>query len=55
MKDWILLLILAIFGIIGYAVMGRIDKSIGRHISDNDEAEREKKTNEPSEEHFTGH
>ena len=49
MKDWILLLILAIFGIIGYAVMGRIDKSIGRHISDNDEAEREKKTNEPSE------
>ena len=49
MKDWILLLVLAIFGIIGYVVMGWIDKSIGRHISDNDEAEQEKKTNEPSE------
>ena len=49
MKDWIILLILAVFGIIGYVVMGWIDKSIDRHIPDNDEEEQEKKTDEPSE------
>ena len=49
MKDWILLLILAIFGIIGHVVMGRIDQSINRHTADRDETEQEKITNEPSE------
>ena len=49
MKDLILLLILAIFGIIGYAVMARIDQSINRHTADRDETEQEKMTNEPSE------
>ena len=34
MKDWILLLVLAIFGIIGHVVMGRIDQSIDRHTAD---------------------
>ena len=49
MKDWIVLLVLAIFGIIGYVVMGRIDQSIDRHTADRDETEQEKITNEPSE------
>ena len=49
MKDWIIPLILAIFGIIGYAVMGRIDKSIERHIPDSAEEDQEEKTDEPSE------
>ena len=49
MKDLILLLILAISGIIGYVVMGRIDQSISHHTAGRDETEQEKMTNEPSE------
>ena len=49
MKDWIILLILAIFGIIGYRLMGRIDRSIDRHTAGSDKPEREKKTNEHAE------
>ncbi len=49
MEDWILLLMLAFFGIIGYVVMDRIDRAIDRYITDDDESEQEKKTDEPSE------
>ena len=49
MTDWIMLLMLAIFGIIGYAVMGWVDRSISRHASDSDKPEWESGTDEPAE------
>ena len=49
MKDWILILLFAIFGIIGYLVMGLVDRSIGRHAPDSDKPDREKEENEHAE------
>ena len=49
MNDWILLLILAVFGIIGYQLMGLVDRSISRHTADRENPDREKKTNEHAE------
>ena len=46
MTDFIMLLMLAIFGIIGYLLMGMIDRSIERHTSKGDKPEQEKRTNE---------
>ena len=33
MTDWIMMLIFAVFGIIGYRLMGLIDRSIDRHTA----------------------
>ena len=49
MTDWIMILMLAVFGIIGYRLMGLIDRSIERHTSDSDQSEREKEPNEHAE------
>lgn len=49
MKDWILLLILAVSGIIGYRLMGLVDRSISRHTDDSGSHAREKETNEYAE------
>ena len=46
MKDWIIRLILAIFGIIGYGLMGLVDRSIDRHTNESSKPDREKETNE---------
>lgn len=46
MTDLILLLILAVFGIIGYRLMGLVDRSIDRHTAGNDKPEQEKETDE---------
>ena len=42
MTDFIMLLILAIFGIIGYRLMGLVDVFINAHAADNEKAEQEK-------------
>ena len=34
MSDWIILLIFAISGIIGYRLMGLVDRAINRHTGD---------------------
>ena len=49
MAEWILLLILAIFGIIGYRLMGLVDSSISRHTVENDKPEQETETDEHTE------
>ena len=49
MTDWVILLILAISGIIGYLLMGLIDRSIGRHTGGSDQHEREKGSNKHAE------
>ena len=36
MTEWMILLMLAIFGIIGYGLMGLVDRSISRHTAEND-------------------
>ncbi|MBR6165144.1 MAG: hypothetical protein IKQ45_04335 [Clostridia bacterium] len=48
MTDWIMILILAMFGIIGYQLMGLIDRFMDRHTAGCDRAEWEKGTNEPA-------
>lgn len=42
MTDFFMLLILAIFGIIGYRLMGLVDVFINAHATDNEKAEQEK-------------
>ena len=47
MKDLIVFLVLALFGIIGYRFMGRIDGFIDRHVAGGGRPDLEKVTNEP--------
>ena len=49
MNDWMILLILAIFGIMGYGLMGLVDSSISRHTGENDKPGQEQVTNEYAE------
>ena len=49
MKDWIILLVFAIFGIIGYQLVGMIDRLLGHDPADSEKQEREKGQNEPAE------
>ena len=42
MNDWILLLILALSGIMGYLVMGLIDRFLNRHTDDSGSPGQEK-------------
>ena len=45
MKDLILILMLVLAGIIGYTVMGMIDRSIDRHANGTDRPVQEKRAN----------
>ena len=49
MTEWMILLMLAIFGIIGYGLMGLVDRSISRHTGENDKPKQETETNEYAE------
>ena len=49
MTDWILLLMFAFFGIIGYLVMGLVDRSINRHTDGNGNPGQEKRADEYAE------
>ena len=42
MEDLMMFLILAISGIIGYRLMGRVDGFLNMHVADNEKSEREK-------------
>ena len=46
MSDWIMFPVFIIFGIIGYLLMGLIDKSIDRHAAGTEKTEQEKRTDE---------
>lgn len=41
MEDWIILLMLAISGIMGYQLIGLIEKLFSRHSADSDKKDRE--------------
>ena len=41
MKDWIMLLTLAISGIMGYRLIGLVEKLFKQHLADVDKTERE--------------
>lgn len=41
MKDWVMLVILAISGIMGYRLIGLLEKLFRQHITCNDKTERE--------------
>ena len=49
MNDWILLLILALSGIIGYLIMGLIDRYLNRHTNNDDSQGQEKEADEHAE------
>jgi hypothetical protein len=41
MEDWIILLMLAISGIMGYRLIGLVEKLFNRHTADSDKTDRE--------------